>query len=524
MVELFEVSRSTKIAIVFFVLFSVLIGIEYFEEKGPCDPRPARFLSPQRTGRVHEFHKRVQVPLLPPAHSEYSSHWCVGGVPQELYISGAHDLAPPYPEDPRRRTCIFRNICYQNGDYLYYGNPQTVVPWEHKARTDPVYHPPTGAASLVSLNSDLWWRSAVSPANRRYGFFRGNMWTPKFKFNQTIPEEAVFTASEGLTVVYAPNLPWNFGVTLGDDLLSLYIVAQTWGLLDMPISLITTESCESLEPDGLGRVERCRRLQNKVLALLSDQEPLHAAHDTLASATSRPVCWPLLLVGLPPHGYHNDLNHKADHFSQFRDWVLRKVDVTCGHAPTPLTGDTPVITLVKASGVLRFENHDELLAHLTQKYTQFKVVELSPDALSMRDEVLAMQRTTILIAPPGAAGFGAFFLPNAAAAIFGAYCTYCELNVVDNTTVCCRRMDNHLWSFVPYFQSFHYLPRNGNVQFGPSNETYAVDLALMDRYVAQAMEATGIATDVWTVSPQTHFVQAQPIVAERKQSVASRLT
>eukprot|EP01116_Phalansterium_solitarium_P006019 TRINITY_DN18329_c0_g1_i1.p1 TRINITY_DN18329_c0_g1~~TRINITY_DN18329_c0_g1_i1.p1 ORF type:complete len:536 (+),score=159.70 TRINITY_DN18329_c0_g1_i1:573-2180(+) len=451
-----------------------------------------------------------QRPLLPAADGRYSNHWCINGVKQDI---AAHATLNQEVEDGRKRICAFRNLCYQKGEFVYHRNNDSEVPWEEQAMGEPLWELPPGHGGFVNLHTDVAWSLWHPPGfappggvpvpaegGERVGRVDAVHWSPTQTYDP-IPPDARWLNSSEVYVYMQPVLPWLYSHVLADDTVAIWFVLQAFGLLDVPARLLLHRTCEQLpEPD---RRLRCLALQEKVFPSVSDF-PSQRPQD-LQNGSSTPVCVPLMLAGLSVIGYHNDFNHKADQWAQFRDWALAREGLTTRQAPTPLTGQQPVMTLMRPNGSNVWANHDELLAHLRTTYgSTFEVVDLSPDGLTMRQEMAAMQRTTILIAPTGAVGFGALFLPTHSAAIFGCYCARCHAgSLVDpNATACCYRHDNHLWAYVPYFKALHYVPRDPHLPLGgPLNTTYAIVIRLMDDYIGQALEATGMRPDIWPEPP-----------------------
>lgn len=74
------------------------------------------------------------------------------------------------------------------------------------------------------------------------------------------------------------------------------------------------------------------------------------------------------------------------------------------------------VVVLEKKGRRRILNHDALVKHLRSLYTS--VVSVEPSALSLAEQFVVAQKTTVLVTPSGAMSYLAAFMRPGAAAVF----------------------------------------------------------------------------------------------------------
>eukprot|EP01116_Phalansterium_solitarium_P015951 TRINITY_DN3598_c0_g1_i1.p1 TRINITY_DN3598_c0_g1~~TRINITY_DN3598_c0_g1_i1.p1 ORF type:complete len:496 (+),score=155.28 TRINITY_DN3598_c0_g1_i1:1271-2758(+) len=491
------------IDVVFMTVVCVMgLGLAYhfMFNKNPCaTSQPAhylRMLGPSDTdadrnaGIYVDFAQPYK--YLPPGHDQYTSHRCMGGAPMEVWQRAPG--VPPFPlgwtPDFRFRTCIFRNICFLNNTFYYHQNPKSVIPWDDTpVHSGPLQQPPE---PLVRLDADLEW------AGSGYRKGTGSDWTPTVR-NEPIPASAVFANESVAHFFFTRAQSLNIGHNIGDDMLSLFLILQMFGFADSDVQLLLQDSCRAPR-NTLGNthaVPQCKKLQRKCYNFLNPDRPPLDFLDIDDGQGRHPRCFPIMIAGAGPYGYHNAMNYKGDIFTQFRDWMYFKFGMARTFAPLAEFGQRPVITVIRKNGRHRFINHDDFVAHLRKTYTRFDVNELDGALLTMDQEIAMMQNTTLLIAPPGGSGFSCMFLPDNAVGIFGGYCQPNH----ERTGVNCNKMDGYFWASLPYFKHLHYYQRDPAAH-GDEN-SYNITFSTFDLVMDQAMEVIGMKSDIWPIPPHS---------------------
>ena len=381
-----------------------------------------------------------------------SSIFCIGGSSWE-----SCDTCGSY-KNPHRRACSLRNVCVDANGNLEWLTPPLIVEQDELSGdfvlsqdifvqlrpnlepgmcvmpTPPGYSNPE-SAHFVNLLRARWNLSSS------INVFCGNYGVPLRSLGGRIADPRSTTHFYRGVGVLMFQLIRNTTHAMGNDVLAVFQLLSTFGLESVrPRALLTDDTSFS----------------DTLVPLLG----LDAVHEF----GQKRVCFRRLLVGSGSFGAEIDFNNHASVNSivwrQFRDFVVGNI------FKRPIIRSGCVITLIEKRVLNRHAwlNHEEISRDISHAFPECELQVLSPDTNTTGDygtieqQIMAIQRTTILLSPCGGVSQIAHFLPEPSVMVLGSSCYPCdEIGACcEGERICCRRMDGHVADYWPHVKDLYY--------------------------------------------------------------------
>lgn len=110
------------------------------------------------------------------------------------------------------------------------------------------------------------------------------------------------------------------------------------------------------------------------------------------------------------------------------------------------------ITIFVKKGKRGIKNSDQVVKSLQKKYgKEMKIVSVEPDKLGMKDQILLLLDTTILISPCGSISISAIFLPPGASLIVTDFAGYQDRDLFTSD-----HMEASLWNALSWLNDLYY--------------------------------------------------------------------
>jgi len=361
-----------------------------------------------------------------------SQHYCIGG----------DENRHQQPEfNPMLKSCMFRNLCVEEGRLIYF----------------------SGNASSVSFHSGS--RKVEGIVRLKPGFNApSNLWAPRITPGN-VPNSAFWVMNA--TVFMDLHHHGHFGHWLLNNMAAAFMLLELFNMDLAPEVTILhdDDGCENMS------WEKCRKFESNTFG--SVRQVWHLRVSDIASVHgSRPVCFRTVLTGAGKFGADAGredgmaMAGLSSSFRHFRRWLLSRII-----SPTIFEHlkQHKLITVLRkdANGKHSFINHDEIMARLRLRFESdgWEVEELrAGDLPSLKDQVIRMQRTSILITPPGGIGHIDVFMQDVSVVIVGANCYPCvDSNDISGTKVdpqgsevCCIKMDGYFQNYLPNLHTLYY--------------------------------------------------------------------
>lgn len=126
-----------------------------------------------------------------------------------------------------------------------------------------------------------------------------------------------------------------------------------------------------------------------------------------------PICFKNLLVGSRKLGLFDPSEGQ---------WTAFAAEVKkYFHVPVNPRPSQQRIVILRKMGRRTFLNYDELAEHLRSRFLNVEVEIMDPAAIELKEQLIRLANTTVVITPCGGVSFSAMFVPPGASAIFAEY-------------------------------------------------------------------------------------------------------
>lgn len=375
--------RRDLVLIVFFLFFVVLYFVQsnYFLRANK-----------QKTLLLHSLRKKSKN-----VHSLFSSVQCLRS------------------DNDWERFCHFENVCFDTVDRVFdfYCDP---------LRLPLLYAGPKGMTSISKNSSSYGVEKKMSqlqiPLQLNYDKF---YWEKSLlpirlvplqldKWNSTFDDKVVH-------VVFQSFWAENFGHALGDDILPVFSLLKRFDFLheDAQIMMLGYHNLDSLS-DRL----RAKGFLSNLTSLVSPFPLIDMNQDILFSSSSknRHVCVSNLLAGHGRLGLKTDRGFAWNEFIESalsrasNIWPLLRIE-----QELPLNSQR-ILVLIK-HGRRSMLNYDEVVLYLRHVFG-VPVQSVDPSNLSLEEQLILAQQTTVLVTPCGGISFfGAFLRKGASLVVLG---------------------------------------------------------------------------------------------------------
>jgi hypothetical protein len=336
--------------------------------------------------------------LTKPTSPRFSSFHCIGG-------SGREDRE-------KERSCRFQNICY------------------HRSSQRWSFHHDPSAAPLVVLLDRGRIVSAFPPHFLDLTSSAGGsdaVWWSLDVVETPLPEGSMFSGREGggggVSVLYSPHYANKLSHVLADDLLAVFNLQLSFGVLAADNQLLLQRDCDGLFAVNSSKLAACSDIKAKLMPGISSLPPLALTQADLPAALGLPadsdvVCFENLIAGIGSFGFVQNLG-RGPLWWRFRSFVLHNFAMQPNHTPSRHR-----ITVVgRAEAALRegqpaLHNQQEVVQHLQRVFPSHNVQAVDWEAVGSWQQQLAfLSDTTVLITPAGPSSLSGVFLPHNAAVI-----------------------------------------------------------------------------------------------------------
>ena len=337
--------------------------------------------------------------LTKPTSARFSSFHCIGG-------SGREDRE-------KERSCRFHNVCYHRSSqrWSFHHDPSAapLVVLLDRGRVVSDFPPRFLDLTSSAGGSDaVWWSLDV-------------MQTP-------LPEAATFRGREGgagaVGVLYSPHYANKLSHVLADDLLAVFNLQLSFGVLAADNLLLLQRDCDGLFAPNSSKLAACIDIKAKLMPGVSSLPPLALTQADLPAALGLPadsetVCFENLLAGIGPFGFVQNLG-RGPLWWRFRSFFLHNL----GMQPNRTPSRHRIAVVVRGEAALReggqpaLHNEQEVVQHLQRAFPSHGVQAVDWEALGGWQQQLAfLADTTVLVTPAGPSSLSGVFLPHNAAVV-----------------------------------------------------------------------------------------------------------
>ena len=396
-----------------------------------------------------------------------SAHVCSGGTPIEVF-HGADHTAPQRFMAPEKRSCVFRNLCWNGGEFVYFRDPAHPLPFEYSNAAGPQFAPPSPLLALGQMLDKYEYRD----------------WISLSMVDGPIP--ASYSMADGVGAD-------------GEPTVHLLVASSS-------MNNIGHELADSVWPAfGTLLETRMLALDNQVVVMEKGAEP----YGSFASLSQRPpvklgaipaqTCFPWAVAGNGGRGLPSPPLPSLFSWSAMQSFVFQRYGLPHGALEVPVRAHAAAaaaaarvpadaspadglrIVIRHKTGRHTFTNFDELVGELRRCYPSADVALVDPETLSFEEELRLIANATVYITPGGGGSFTAPFLSRNAILIIAAACwpgtaaglgadTAVGLGIDKNNPcqapspagVCCMQVERHVWSNWQYIHT-EYLTYLGPV-------------------------------------------------------------
>jgi len=409
--------------------------------------------------------------------SKYSSMQCTGGN-QQIHCSQfqKHFSKFPHANNPRVRTCKFQNVCYINGQVIFYADNST-------ARN--LFNP-----SKFTYDDDVKRNKMLISSLHEVPF-----WSPMVQFSP-LPSDIPFSKNNN-AFLYETRLASNFGHFLVDDMMSIVVAMDLFNLDEDSIGTYIHNFCNHPLTVKSNDEKRCQLMYENLFGYVFDTKKL-----TLLNSTEK-ICFKNLFIGHEiVFGQNNFQLGRAGYFRRFRDRVVARAGLTNVLNSKPRNHKIIVLTKEKRS---TYGNDKYLKLYLCDMVQSFaETVSPQPEVVCLsnvsvvpfQEQLKLSLSATIVISEHGTLAYFSLFTRTGAVAIV--------ISPMDDEY---GIKDSHIFLHMTHCQ-FFYLR-----SFGEGSErdpTFEVDL------FATLMHSLYITSDNFELSMSL-------LVADTYTSISSRL-
>lgn len=363
--------------------------------------------------------------------SYFSSHFCKGS-------EGSYDW--------KMRNCIFSDVCYNRTTrkLLYFSN--------HTESAIPILQD-EGLILHMFPEKFIDYRGGVPEHSRPIEL---QAIEQVFRTRPREYDELYYNtqnSSSGLSVLYKPFWPENFGHFIADDLFALFSGMCMFGELSDDVHvLFIGQGCAEVHQQGSSEAKRCEKFFSSLWMRGISKHPVRNLADNVVFPQPV-VCFQKLLVGIGNLAFHAGTHGRGPDLWLFRNWMLLNMGFPISPATAPTDRKTPILTVihkpVSSNHPRVILNFAQLIEHLNQSLrTEAQVKVLSIEHASAEQQVLSALETQVAITPEGGVSFWALFLP------FGSACIFIDhFNPQTNFS---EHMEGFFWKDVPWIRDLYY--------------------------------------------------------------------
>ena len=364
-----------------------------------------------------------------------SAHVCSGGTPIEVF-HGTDHLAGQVFMSPAKRSCVFRNLCWNFGgsglpEMIYFRGDERPLPFEYSNAHGPLFDPPSPLLVMGQLfdkdDSRTWLTLRI--------------------MNGSIPESYTMAPADSIHIISANQYLENIGHELADGVWPIFNTMLETRMLALDNQLVFLDNARK----SFGVHESLSQRPIKYVSDFPDQ-----------------VCFPWAIAGTGGRGLPSPSLPSLFSWSLMQDFVFKRYDLPFSALSVlgAVDGDKRAaedlhIVVRHKPDSHSFTNYDDIMLELKRCYPSAKLSLLKPEALSFAEEVRVLASASVYITPGGGGSFTAPFLPRNAVLIIGAACWPGQTpghacQSPSATGVCCFQVERHVWSNWQYLHVSYY--------------------------------------------------------------------
>jgi len=303
--------------------------------------------------------------------------------------------------DAAHRTCLFKNICTENGKLTYYSKYGT-------DKVSPEYVPEGFKGNLFHV---AYLRAFTLPIQTKVG---------------AIPSDHSFSPTD-LTFLDSNSWSFNYGHYLIDNIIPAFMSAKIFNLPFGETQQLFENNCRlfsTLEPAFSDRVvtynrsmgtyrQACLSKLDGMYGHFFDKAPMYLDSDSLQSGN---MCFKKLMVGQGSTFGLKSIDLSRGYFlREFRDFVLQRLVVRLPHVKLPPQENLILVgmrTVGSAGGKVINDLCEAVTSGLLaqEEYRdKYKVECFVPSDLTFEDEIRQVQRAKVIVSVHGTISYMSLF-------------------------------------------------------------------------------------------------------------------
>ena len=343
----------------------------------------------------------------------------------------------------QKRSCVFRNVCYNKvaKNYEYYLPEKEPVFYDSKR--GPIYTFNDGIHAFIQVTAYTFFDYTV-----RY-------FSPTVVYEKPDLEKTVrLSRRHALWSLFAPD--FNMGHMVFEEIASLYLTMKRFGIVDDDVKILNMHADfkESLY----------KKFRDSVIPVIS-RNGTQQMDEYLDSFEEQYVCFDELIVasGSPAFRSMHALSSEGKEviWSDFRNDIVNYYGIEPTFRPTKnrilLLHKTESVNSQRA-GRTHFRdifNIKEVHERLQEAFPDIEVAVYNPSAFSFAEQVAQITNCTILVTPPGGMAMVAPFLPHGSHLIVLDYYSGGEPEL-DYTKGESVSMEAAFWNLLPWIRKHYY--------------------------------------------------------------------
>jgi hypothetical protein len=335
-------------------------------------------------------------------------------------VDGHHVAALEGVEPWKARTCVFKNLFFEphTNQFHYFASPEELGIYSAEELAEM-----TSFSRSFILISDM--KSARNPKLAK-----------DFRVRLVIHAEepqrhaVVQHPLDPAFMVYSPSYSFNIGHLIGDDGFTLFQMREAVGMSDRPSIPLFYEKQKdpyfrcSPHFDANNRWSKCRKMMKKayptflgvktrengdILRTL-DEDPWKTQEKILNVTMFR---FPTVIAGEGSMQIVKGLQGIPQLMYRYRSWALRRLAITESQQQQIQPEIVTVILPVGNTHVNQVETMESLVLSLEQRLqNRTDVIAVDMAQLSIREQVLLLLRTKVLVTNQGGGSYVSLFLPR----------------------------------------------------------------------------------------------------------------
>ena len=295
----------------------------------------------------------------------------------------------------------------------------------------------------------------------------------------------------------------NFGHFVMDDVMPVYSLMKMFGRLTRDIQVMTLSDLTGAIAKHTGQKGSeymlARKRLTELFAMLSDRQHLDISQE-MSFKKERFTCFRHLLAGHGHLGLMHDDGYAVSDFSRYILQQLARQNQTVADAISAKVEQYQILIL-KKEGRRRILNVDEVAESLSLAFPNAKVVLFNPANVSIEDQIIEAQRTTVLVTPCGGISFLGMFLRSRASAVVAGLWVPTSKRSSNN--------DYYLWEYFTEVNTIYYdvlleeitiLPPGNEKRKGVDDYRFygslTMNVSKIEMLVAAALRTSGYLLDI----------------------------